>query len=213
MHIGTIIGFSSVTFLAVATPGPDVILAMSNGSRFGLRRAVPGFLAVLCSDLIMIGAVAGGLGAILIDSAILFSTIKYLGAAYLLYLGLKMILAAEAKLEFRLSQSGSDARGKDGIAWRSFVVAVTNPKAYVFFAALLPQFVDASLPLAPQYAMLTIAFACVELTVMLAYAGMGSRLGSFLLGPRKVWIERFCGVGLLAAGASLLLANRVATKA
>src|ERR1700692_3179622 len=93
MHVWTITGFVAVSIVAVATPGPDVILAIRNGSRVGMRRAIPGVLAALGSALLMILAVAAGGGAMLIASAFWFSVLKYLGAGYLLFLGLKMILA------------------------------------------------------------------------------------------------------------------------
>jgi threonine/homoserine/homoserine lactone efflux protein len=208
MHPWVIAGFVAVSAVAVATPGPDVILAMSNGSRFGVRRAIPGLLAVLCSDVLMIIAVAGGLGATLLASVFWFSVLKYVGAAYLLYLGLKMILTAGTLSKAMEATSLEQSVGAGAIAWRSFVVAMTNPKAYLFFAALLPQFIDPSNGLWSQYLLLTATLIAVEFAIMLAYVLAGKRLRAFFSSKRALWVERGCGTGMVTAGVSLLLIKR-----
>ena len=208
MHVWTITGFVAVSIVAVATPGPDVILAIRNGSRVGMRRAIPGVLAVLCSDLLMILAVAAGLGAMLIASAFWFSVLKYLGAGYLLFLGLKMILARGTRAIALEVCTDSDFSEASALARRSFLVAVTNPKSYLFFAALLPQFIDPSSPPWPQYLALTGIFAVVELLIMMAYTLAGQRLGRFLSTKWTVWLERGGGAILVAAAASLLWIKR-----
>lgn len=101
MHIVTALEFAAVTFVAVITPGPDVMLALANGSRYGVRRACAGMIGVLLSDLFLIVAVALGLGALLAASEFWFSMLKYIGAAYLAYLGIKMIRNAGSMREAR----------------------------------------------------------------------------------------------------------------
>lgn len=205
MHVFSLLGFIAVTFVAVATPGPDVILAMTNGYRVGFRRALPGFVAVILSDLLMIGAVAAGLGAMLLASAFWFAVLKYIGAFYLLYLGARMLLTTDSLADVIQAPPTSAAQR---IVWRSFLVAITNPKAYLFFAALLPQFVDTTSAVWPQYVAFAVTFIFVELAIMSAYAWAGEKLGVTFSRKWMTRFERTCGISLLAAAISLLLFKR-----
>jgi threonine/homoserine/homoserine lactone efflux protein len=208
MHITTILAFVAVTFVAVATPGPDVILALVNGSRFGMRRAFAGMVGVLISDLILIVAVAAGLGVLLQASELWFSVLKYVGAAYLAWLGFKMLLSSETLASVAQQTESDPQRSAFAIAMRSMVVAITNPKAYLFFSALLPQFIDPGQPQFQQFAVLAVVFSATELSIMVGYALVGAR-GMRLIKSRYAhWLERMCGGALLASAFSLALARR-----
>ena len=87
----TLLAFAIVAFIGIATPGPTVLLALTNGSRYGLRRALPGMAGAMISDFVLIGAVALGLGALLAASEFWFSVVKWLGAGYLTFLGLMLL--------------------------------------------------------------------------------------------------------------------------
>jgi threonine/homoserine/homoserine lactone efflux protein len=91
MNAHTLLAFSALALVTTATPGPTVLLAMTNGSRYGTRVAAPGILGAITSDVVLIGAVALGLGALLTSSAVLFAAVKWLGVAYLAYLGLRLL--------------------------------------------------------------------------------------------------------------------------
>jgi threonine/homoserine/homoserine lactone efflux protein len=210
VHLGTIVGFIGVSFIAVAMPGPDMILAMTNGSRFGLRRALPGMLAVLLCDLIMIAGVAAGLGALLAASVFWFAALKYVGAGYLAYLGIVMLRSRGRLSEALQTNTGAPAGALRSIAVRSFLVAVTNPKSYLFFSALLPQFIHAAAPQTGQYFVLASVFVLTEFVIMVGYALAGRRAARILESPKIIWLERICGGALLASAASLTLARRAA---
>lgn len=212
MDISTMAAFAAVTFIAVVTPGPDVILAMANGSRFGMKKAVAGMIGVLLSDFFLIAAVAAGLGAILAASEFWFSVVKYSGAGYLAWLGYKMLRPGRAeKAETQGAENGDLVRTESALAIcrHSMIVAITNPKAYLFFSALLPQFINPAAPQLPQFLALTAVFTVVEFAAMFGYALVGFKTTQFAASSMRRWMERGCGGALLVSAASLALVKRV----
>ncbi|KQV31627.1 amino acid transporter [Rhizobium sp. Root1203] len=208
MHILTLLAFAAVSFVAIATPGPTVLLALTNGSRFGVRRASAGLVGAVLSDFVLIGAVAVGLGALLAASEFWFAMLKYVGAAYLAFLGI-MMLRSKGTFDAALKPGGQAGGGSLlSIGLKSFMVAVTNPKGYLFFSAFLPQFIDPIMPQATQYALLALTFASLDFLIMLGYAIFGSQAVRLLKTAGAVWIERACGGALLALAGSLALYRR-----
>lgn len=210
MHATTLLAFITVSFIGIATPGPTVLLALTNGSRFGVRRALAGMVGAVLSDFVLIGAVAIGLGALLAASEFWFSALKWAGAAYLAFLGI-MMLRSKGTIDGMLRANAE--LGKDtvlSIGLKSFIVAVTNPKGYLFFSAFLPQFIDPVAPLMAQYAILALVFAALDFAIMFGYAVFGSRAVRFLKAEGAKWLERACGGALLALAGSLALYRRAA---
>lgn len=204
----TILAFAFVAFIGIATPGPTVLLALTNGSRYGVKRATAGMIGAVLSDFVLIGAVALGLGALLAASEFWFTVVKWLGAAYLAFLGL-MLLRSKGTVQVATDGNGpGNTVSALAIFLKSFLVAVTNPKGYLFFTAFLPQFIDPTVPQAPQYAVLALVFASVDLVVMFGYALLGSRAAAFLKRSGAVWLDRVCGGALLALAGSLALYRR-----
>src|ERR1044071_8209355 len=93
MELTTVAAFALVAVVAIAIPGPTVLLALANGSRFGVRRATYGMLGAVASDIVLVTAVAVGLGAVLLASEVAFSVLKWVGVAYLVYLGIRLLLS------------------------------------------------------------------------------------------------------------------------
>jgi len=91
MNATTLTVFALVALVAIATPGPTVLLALANGSRHGVRRSLPGMFGAVLSDFVLVGAVALGLGALLAASEFWFSVVKWVGAIYLAWLGLRLL--------------------------------------------------------------------------------------------------------------------------
>lgn len=206
MNATTLLVFSLVALVAIATPGPTVLLALANGSRYGVRRAVPGMLGAVASDFVLVGAVALGLGALLAASEFWFSVVKWVGAAYLAWLGLRL-LRSQGGLD--LSQAGgAEGATARGIFAKSFLVAVANPKGYLFCSALLPQFIDANAPQWPQYAAIAVVFAGLDFAVLLAYAVTGAKAVQLLRRRAVLWLDRCCGGALLALAGSLAFYRR-----
>src|SRR5688500_16656532 len=124
MDMTTLLLFSVVALIAIATPGPTVLLALANGSRFGLRRAVPGMFGAVASDFVLVGAGALGLGALLAASEFWFTVVKCVGAAYLAWLGLRL-LRSKGGLDLAASGAGQGDAGARTVFSKSFLVAVT----------------------------------------------------------------------------------------
>ncbi|CAN7668507.1 LysE family translocator [Variovorax sp. LjRoot84] len=211
MNTATLLVFAFVALVAIATPGPTVLLALANGSRFGVRRSLPGMLGAVASDFVLVGAVALGLGALLAASEFWFSVLKWVGAAYLAWLGIRL-LRSQGGLDLSRPEgevpSGATPRA---IFAKSFLVAVTNPKGYLFCSALMPQFIDPAAAQWPQYAAISIVFAGLDFSVMLAYAVIGARAVKLLRQRAVLWLDRCCGGALLALAGSLAFYRRSAT--
>lgn len=204
----TILAFALVSFIGIATPGPTVLLALTNGSRFGIRTASYGMAGAVLSDCVLIGAVALGLGALLAASEFWFSVVKWIGVGYLTFLGI-MLLRSRGTLDVvHADLSVSTLPSARLVFLKSFLVAITNPKGYLFFSAFLPQFVVPQLPQFPQYLALAVTFALIDFAVMFGYAILGSRAVRLLKKQGALWLDRFCGGALLALAGSLAFYRR-----
>lgn len=206
MNTTTLLLFSTVALIAIATPGPTVLLALANGARHGLRRSVPGMLGAVASDVVLVTAVALGLGALLAASEFWFSVLKWVGAAYLAWLGVRLLRSRGGfELPADAAQGGAGARA---IFMKSFLVAVTNPKGYLFCSALMPQFIDPQAAQAPQYLVIGAVFCAIDFAVMFAYALTGARAVRLFKASAVKWLDRACGGALLALAGSLALYRR-----
>ncbi len=204
----TVLAFSLVAFIGIATPGPTVLLALTNGSRFGMRRACFGMIGAVLSDFVLIGAVALGLGALLAASEFWFTIVKWVGVAYLAFLGV-MLLRSRGTLDVSLRAGGEDGAGSArSLLLKSFLVAVTNPKGYLFFSAFLPQFINPAAPQSQQYLILALVFAGVDFLVMFGYAALGSQAVRMLRTSGALWLDRICGSALLVLAGSLAFYRR-----
>ncbi|CVI60159.1 LysE family translocator [Agrobacterium leguminum] len=203
----TLLAFALVAFIGIATPGPTVLLALANGSRFGVRRALTGMAGAVLSDFVLIGAVALGLGALLAASEFWFGVVKWAGVCYLAFLGV-MLLRSRGSLDGALqSTDTAETISARSIFLKSFLVAVTNPKGYLFFSAFLPQFIDPAAPQFQQYAVLALVFAGIDFMVF-GYALLGSQAVRLLRKSGALWLDRMCGGALLTLAASLAFYRR-----
>jgi threonine/homoserine/homoserine lactone efflux protein len=211
MNTTSLLLFACVAFIGIATPGPTVLLALTNGSRLGVKRATLGMVGAVTSDFVLIGAVSLGLGALLAASETLFTVVKWVGVGYLVFLGL-MLLRSKGSVGEATELDGGQAvpRAPFDIFLKSFLVAVTNPKGYLFFSAFLPQFVDSRAPQVPQYVALAVIFASIDFVVMFGYAVLGAQAIRFLRRSGALWLDRVCGGALLALAASLALYRKAA---
>ena len=208
MTLTTALLFCIVALAAIATPGPTVLLALSNGSRRGVRGALPGMFGAMLSDFVLVGAVALGLGALLAASEFWFSMLKWVGAAYLAWLGIRMLRSKGGSFE-RPAEGAAAAPGSGRqVFLKSFLVAVTNPKGYLFCSALLPQFIDPAASQGMQYAIIAVLFAGLDMAVMLVYAFVGAKAMQLLTARAARWIDRTCGAMLLALAGSLAFYRR-----
>lgn len=203
--------FVLMAMVVVVTPGPTVLLALSNGSKYGFSRAAYGVFGAALSDGVLIAVAAFGLGALLTASAFWFTVLKLIGVAYLIWIGVQM-LRSSASLGSAPHQMAGTGVGASGgalsIFRKSFLAAVTNPKGYMFFTAFLPQFLNASDPILPQYVTLALIFIAVDVAVMLTYAGLGAKAIRFPTDRGASWIDRTCGSFLVVLGLALASVRR-----
>ncbi len=201
--------FSTLALVTVATPGPTTLLALSHGSRHGVRAALPGVAGAVLSDLVLIVAVAAGLGGLLATSATAFELLRWTGVAYLAWLGGRLLLAPHGATPADATAEPAHGERATTVFRRSFTVAVTNPKGYLFFSALLPSFIDPSAPLLAQHVLLAGVFGATDGLVLLAYAAAGAAGARRFGGPTALRrLDRGSGLALLALAGSLALWQR-----
>ena len=194
--------FLVITTVLILTPGPIVTLVISTGATQGVRAALATVAGTTLGNAVLLAAIALGLNWVLANAAVLFSALRWTGALYLIYLGLKAWRGAASEAE----PAAPDPRVHFG---RGLLVALTNPKTIVFFTAFLPQFVDPKLPSAPQLAAMcvaTVLFAGLSDTVYALASGYGRAW--FLKPGRQKWLGRASGGVLIAGGVWLSLARR-----
>lgn len=192
------------------TPGPTVLMCVSNAVQFGPRRAMWSVLGSTTAIVSIMGLSALGLGAVLAASDALFTALKWLGAGYLAWLGLTALFARSAA-DLRVADGNAAAAGGPRASRRQLLlqglfVGASNPKALLFFSALFPQFLDPALPQGPQFLVLCATFVCFEVLWLTLYALLATRAKSWLQAPRRaLGFQRLTGaVFLLAAGAVAL---------
>ncbi|MBO9552193.1 LysE family translocator [Pseudomonas sp.] len=202
MDASTLFLYVIAVSAVMITPGPSMLLALSNGASNGMRVASFGMAGAALSDLILIGAVGCGLGALLQASEQLFSLVKWMGAAYLLYLAWVLWRAPTHPL----SEAGTQSAATGRAAFRrALFVGLSNPKGLLFFSAFLPQFIQPSEPLALQYVILAVTSALIDCVMMSIYA-IGGRHAMRKFSSRVMqWINRSCAgmLGMLALGLTL----------
>jgi threonine/homoserine/homoserine lactone efflux protein len=193
--------YAVTEFLLSLTPGPAVLLVISQGLKAGFKPSLRGTLGILTGNAIYFALSAFGLGALLLASAALFQVIKYLGAAYLVYLGLRMLISRSPSLENELR--GVPQRRSIRLFMQGLVTQLSNPKAIVFFTALLPQFVTPGGDLPGQFLVLGIISIAVEFPVLLAYGWMAERGGKLIPERFAALPDRIAGGFLVGAGLGL----------
>lgn len=201
---GTVLAFAVAAVIAVAIPGPTVLLALANGTRLGMRRTWFGIAGAVASDVVLITAVALGLGALLLASEIAFEIVRWVGVAYLVYLAVRLLFSRGRPAHEPAATPAS--RGRVFLA--SFLVAVTNPKGYLFLGALLPQFLDPAQPQVPQYLVLGGLFCLIDLAILVLYAVLGARAFRRLGSRGILTVDRVSGVALLVLAVWLAVAHR-----
>jgi threonine/homoserine/homoserine lactone efflux protein len=200
------LGFLVAALLVSLIPGANQLLGLSNAVRYGTARAMAGVGGRLAAFVVLIGLVVAGLGAVLIASETALEVIKWVGVAYLAWLGLSGLRSSLRPLGHHTTQAVGVTRGVWPIVTREFVVAISNPKALLLFAALLPQFTDTTAAGASlNLALLGAAYLLIELIVGLGYIGVGRRLGATGIPARTQQRVDF-GTGVVFLGLSGLLA-------
>jgi homoserine/homoserine lactone efflux protein len=200
--------FAVTEAMLCLSPGPAVLLVLSVSLRRGCPPGLRASAGILVANALYFLLSATSLGAILLASWKVFFLIRWVGAVYLIWLGLKMCIARGAG-DLQAAAHTVPARTRRGMFFHGVVVQGANPKALVFFTAFLPQFVNPAAPLAPQIAMLAMTSILIEFGVLAGYAALASRASHFAQHPRFVSVlDRVSGGLLIGAGIGLAALKR-----
>lgn len=199
--------YVATVFVISAIPGPNMLLVMTHSARFGVRTATATMAGCLCALLLMQSVSAAGLGVFLTAWPTLFNVLRVAGAAYLVYLGIKSWRTSAALPAAQESESAVKiSRSPLALFRHGFLVASSNPKAILFAAALLPQFISASAPKLPQFSILIATFVVIEISWYCVYAAFGLRIGEQLRSQNVAKIfNRLTGGIFIGFGAMLAL--------
>lgn len=184
------------------SPGAGAIQSMATGLRHGIRRGCWSILGLQLGLALQLMVVAIGLGAAVARSLLVFTVIKWIGVAYLIYLAFRQWRATG--LDLRDEVKGSADGGPGALVARGFLVNATNPKGLVFFIAVLPQFVVPTAPLLPQYLAIGVTSVVVDIVVMGLYTGLAARLLGWLHTPRQQTVLNRVLSSLFATAAVVL---------
>jgi len=203
MSLDYFLAYSLAVFIAVLIPGPVVMMIVSYGLSGGRQAALRTVMGVTLGDFTAMTLSLAGLGAVLAASATLFTALKFAGAGYLIYLGIRLV---RAKPEVRQLRETPPARH---IIWNAYWVTVLNPKSITFFVALLPQFLDHSRPIFPQLVIMETTFLGLGALNALAYALIAGQMRQSLGSPSILqWVNRAGGAILITAGLATLAVKR-----
>lgn len=201
--------FVAASLALLLIPGPTVLLVLSYALSKGRQVAVAAALGVAVGDLIAMTASLVGLGTLVMASATLFMVLKWVGAIYLVWLGVKLWRSASAQEVTELAVT-RDVRAK-GIFSHTATVTALNPKSIGFFIAFVPQFIRADGDLAPQFAILIATFVILAGLNALAYALLADRLRGWIARPAVVAnLTRGGGLALIGMGLTTAFLRRAA---
>jgi homoserine/homoserine lactone efflux protein len=200
--------FIVTTAVVCLTPGPAALLIVAQGMSNGFRRSYWGIAGIALGNAIYFALSATGIAALIVASSTLFSIIKWVGVAYLFYLGWSAIRSKASALTIA-SDAGDAVRGPRAF-WQAVMVELSNPKALLYFVALLPQFIDPTQPVGMQ--MLVFGVTCIGLDTAAysLYAWLGSKTQRFTANEKFVKASNRASGGLLMiAGAMMATVKRV----
>jgi threonine/homoserine/homoserine lactone efflux protein len=203
MDLHTCLLFAGASVALFLVPGPDMLFLFGRTMAYGRRAGVWAALGINLGSYVHLCAAVTGLSALVLTSAMAFSIVKYVGAAYLLFLGWQ---AMRTRSGFA-TQAGRPAAGTMQHVWQGFLNDVLNPKVALFYIALLPQFINPGDPHSVRHLLLLgLIASAIGLAMSLAYVGAAERLTRALLERPAAarWLHR--GLGTLFIGLGLRLA-------
>jgi homoserine/homoserine lactone efflux protein len=198
------LAFVLITVVLIVTPGPVVTLVIATGATEGPRAALVTVLGTTVGNGLLVGSIAFGLTWLLKSSVVLFEVIRWVGAAYLIWLGIQAWRHAGRQSELAPPPAKVHF-------WRGFLVALSNPKTIAFFTAFLPQFIDPSLP--AEFQLVAMCAVTILITALFDSAwGIAAGLGRgwFMKPARARLLGRLSGTVLIGGGVWLSLTRRPA---
>jgi len=196
--------FAATESILCLTPGPAVLFVIAHGLARGGRSSLWANAGILSANALYFALSALGLGAVILTSNTVFTVIKYAGSGYLLYLGIQTFRGAG--LAFRTEAAVDKMTSGVGALARGFATQTANPKALLFFVALLPQFVSPAAPILPQIVILGTTSVAIEFCVLATYGYLAGSAAHLARQSRFIKAtNRISGTMLIAAGAGIML--------
>jgi threonine/homoserine/homoserine lactone efflux protein len=199
------LAYAAAATTLIVIPGPTTLMVTGHAMSSGSRVAMASLIGVALGDIVAMTASVLGFGAVLAASAEAFTVLKWAGAAYLVYLGVRLWLAPAVAMDMTAAQA-QGARSVPRAILQAFSVTVLNPKGILFFAAFMPQFIDPKSPTLPQVLVLGATFVAIAIVVQTGYIAMMARARRVAASPRAVRIMNRVG-GSMLIGAGLLTAT------
>lgn len=192
--------FLATVLLFMLTPGPSHILMLSNSVSNGFRKSIATAAGDLSANFLQMLAAALGLAGLLQQYKGYFEIVKWLGVAYLIYLGIKLFRTASPKVGQTIQHSGS------ALYWQGFITSASNPKAVIFFAALFPQFITAAEPLFAQFVVLCGTYLLIDGLFLCGYGKFANLIARKLDSSKGQHFNRVAGCLLI--GVAVLLGSK-----
>jgi homoserine/homoserine lactone efflux protein len=205
MTFATWITFFLACWAISLSPGPGAIAAMSAGLNLGFRRGYVTVFGLVLGIWTQVVIVAAGLGALIAASGTAFTVLKFLGAAYLVWIGLSQWRASDRPL---VATAEAPVLTPGQLVMRGWGINAVNPKGTVFMLAVVPNFIDLSHPLLPQYVVIMMSLSFTDLVVMTGYTALASRVLRALNQPHHVRIMNRTFGGLFMVAGTLLATFR-----
>lgn len=204
MELHVYLAFVVATAIMIALPGPSVILTVAHSMSFGWRPALATVAGETAGIAVQLAIAAIGLTSLLHAVAGLFELVRWAGAAYLVYLGIKQWRGASEPLTV---DTASVSRAN--LFVQGLIITIPNPKSLIFIAAFLPQFIDATRPVGLQFAMIVPTFLVITFTVTSVWALAAGNVRAWFRRPRAFQsVFRTAGGLMILAGLGLALARR-----
>jgi homoserine/homoserine lactone efflux protein len=198
----TWLAFFVAAWLISLSPGPGAVSTMASAVRHGVRGSYNNLLGLELGLAFVLVAVASGLGALVIASATAFTVLKWVGVAYLLYLGIQQLRTGSQATA--ITGAAAQRGPRRNLVAQGFLVNASNPKGIVFMLAVLPQFIDPDRPQLVQYAICGLTLVFTDIVVMSGYALFATRVLRLLRSQHAGrWLNRVFG-GMYAGAAGLL---------
>ncbi|MBN1462550.1 MAG: LysE family translocator [Paludibacteraceae bacterium] len=206
MSIDYFIAYFLILFFATITPGPNSVLAINHGLNHGFARSIYSAAGNLVGNLLLALVSILGLSAILIASGIVFTVIKWIGIIYLVYIGLKLLIAPLKAETTEVKEAKPNRyKKKNKLFLDGFVIAIGNPKGILFFTALFPQFITIETATIEEFLIIFITLAVVAFGCYMLYAVLGQKLNALFQAPKfrnlfnRITGSIFIGTGLAIA--------------
>jgi homoserine/homoserine lactone efflux protein len=208
MDLSVWITYLIATIILSLSPGPGVFSSISSGLHHGFRLGLWNGVGMQVANMILVAIVSLGLGAILLASETLFTAVKWAGVIYLVYLGIVTWRSGATRFEEDQDDNAHTARE---VFMRGFFVNLTNPKGIIFFAAILPQFIDVARPQMQQYMIFAGTTFTADLVIMMGYTALAAKVLRVMRDERHLrWVNRGLGGAFVAAGVALASFRRAA---